>query len=114
MVVMEVHVAVCFHPALYGVPHDLSAIVEHLRDAVRVTLGGPLFLRRLSGELGGVLEDEHEPYIVDVREQLPDGWAALHRPHIQPAFRHDAKQVDQDGVVAVPGVEQSFEQVLVW
>ena len=45
-----------------------------------VTLDHPLFLGQVSGELGGVLEDEHKSYKVDVCEQLRNGWAALHRP----------------------------------
>src|SRR3979411_2626333 len=99
VVVVKVHVPACLHPALYRVPHRLGAVVQHQRDATRVTLDHPLFLGQLSGELGGVLEDEHKSYKVDVCEQLRDGWAALHRPGFQPALRQGAKQVDQDGVV---------------
>jgi hypothetical protein len=32
---------------------------------------------------------------------------------LQPVFQEDAEQVEQDGVVAVPGVEQRLEQALV-
>jgi hypothetical protein len=98
----------------YRVPHGLGAIVQHLREAARVVLGDPLFLGRVSGELEGVLEDEHQSYIVDVCEQLRDGWAALHRPGLQAALRERAEQVEQDGVIPIPGVEQSLKQALVW
>ena len=43
-----------------------------------------------------------------------DGWAALHRPGLEPALRERAEQVEQDGVVPVPGVQQSLKQALVW
>ena len=33
---------------------------------------------------------------------------------LQPALREGAEQVDQDGVIPVPGIQQSFEQALVW
>src|SRR5882762_8748530 len=114
MVVVKVHLTACLHPAPYRVPHRLGAVVQHLRDATRVTLDHPLFLGQLSGELGGVLEDEHKSYKVDVCEQLRDGWAAPHRPGLQPALREGAKQVEQDDVVPVPGVQQSLKQPLVW
>jgi hypothetical protein len=104
----------CLHPALYRGAHRLGAVVQHLRDATRVTLGHPLFLGQVSGELGGLLEDEHKSYKVDVCEQLRDGWAALHRPGLKPALREDAEQVEQDGVVPVPAVQQSLNQTLVW
>src|SRR6266446_5857198 len=84
-----------------------------LRNAIWVAFGRPLFLGEASGELGGVLEDEHKSYKVDVCEHLRDGWAALHRPGLQPALRQRAKQVDQDGVVPVPGIQQSLKQALV-
>src|ERR1700675_527233 len=77
-------------------------------------LGPPLFFGQLSGELGCVFGDEHKPYIVDVCEQLRNGWTALHRPGLQPALRKGAEKVDQDGVVPLPRVEQSLEQALVW
>jgi hypothetical protein len=63
VVVVKVHVPACLHLALYRVPHRGGAVVQHLRDATRVTLGQPLFLGQVSGELGGVLEDEHKSYI---------------------------------------------------
>jgi hypothetical protein len=36
----------------------------------------PLLFRHVSGELGGILEDEHKPYLVDVGEHLRHRWAA--------------------------------------
>jgi hypothetical protein len=47
-------------------------------------------------------------------KQLRDGWAALHRPGLQPALRAGVQQVEQDGVVPVLGVQQSLKQALVW
>ncbi len=105
MVVVKVHRPSRLQPAIYRVPHGNSAFVQHLRDALRVALGQPLFLGHVLGELGSVLEDEHEPHIVHVGKQLSDGWAAVHRPDLQPAFRDSAEEVDQDRVVPVPGVE---------
>jgi hypothetical protein len=47
MVEVKVHVLACFHPALYRVPHGLGAVVQHLRDAIRVTLNHPLTAQQL-------------------------------------------------------------------
>src|SRR5205809_4279405 len=58
VVIVKVQVAACLHSTLYRVAHHLGAVVQHLRDATRVTLGHPLFFGQLSGELGGVLKDE--------------------------------------------------------
>src|SRR5207248_5360104 len=65
------------------------------------------------GELGGILGHELESDAVHVREQLRDGRPALDRGGFEPALRQGADQIDQDRVVAIPGVEQSFEQTLV-
>src|SRR5262245_37764823 len=91
VVVVKVHLPTCLNPALYRVPHRLGAVVQHLRDATRVTLDHPLFLWQVSGELWGVLEDEHKSYKVDVCEHLRDGRAALHRPGLKPALREGAE-----------------------
>jgi hypothetical protein len=78
-----------------------------------VALVHPLLLGQVSGELGGILAEEHKSYIVDVREQLRDGRAASHHPGLQTALRQGAEQVEQDGVVPIPGVQQGLEQALV-
>src|SRR6516164_11514889 len=114
MGIVKIHLPARLYLTLYRVAHHLGAVVQHLRDATRVTLDRPLFLGQVSRELGGVLGDENKSYIVDVREQLRDRWAALHRPGLQSAFRERAEQVDQDGVVPVPGVQQNLKQALVW
>jgi hypothetical protein len=36
---------------------------------------------------GATFEDEHEPHIVDVGEELRDGWAALDGLGFQPTLR---------------------------
>jgi hypothetical protein len=110
MIVVEVHGVAGLHPALHRVAHHLGAVIQHLRDAARFTLPQPFFLGQVSGELGGVLGDEHQPHIVDVREHLRDGWAALHGSDFQSFLREDAKQVEQNGIVPVPGIEQDFKQ----
>ena len=114
VIVVKVHVPTCLHSALYRIADRLRAVVQHLRDATRVTLDHPLFLGQVSGELGGILEDEHKSYEVDVCEQLRDAWAAFDRPGLQAALREGAEQVEEDGVVPVPGVQQNVEQALVW
>jgi hypothetical protein len=37
----------------------------------------------------------------------------LHRPDLEPALRDGAEQIDKDGVVSVPGIQQGLEQLLV-
>ena len=51
---------------------------------------------------------------MDVCEQFRDGWASLHRPDLQRAWRKRAEEVHQDGIVPIPGVQQSFKNTLVW
>ncbi len=62
------------------------------------------------GELGSVLVHEDEPHVVHVHEHLPDRWTAPGRPDVEAARRDRAQQVHQDGVVAVPGIEQVREK----
>src|SRR5438270_167498 len=93
VVVVKVHGPRCDGPVLYRVPDCVGAFVQHLRYAARVRLRNPLLLRYGSGELGGVLEDEHKPYIVDMCEQLCNRWAALHCPDLQTPGGQRAQQV---------------------
>src|SRR5205085_10103086 len=93
VVVVQVHVPACLYSALHRVPHGLGAVVEDLRNAVRVTLVHPLFVGHVSGEFWRVLEDQHKPHIMDVREHLRDGWASFHRPGLQPAGRARRKLI---------------------
>jgi hypothetical protein len=68
VVVVKVHVPACCHPALYRVPHRPGAAIQHLRDAIAVTLAHPLFFWYVPGELGSILENEHKTNVVDMRE----------------------------------------------
>jgi hypothetical protein len=104
VVVMKVHVPACLHPAPDRVPHRPGALIQRLADAARVKLDLPFFLGHDSGEFGRVLEDEHLSAIVDVCEQLRNGWATLYRLGRQPTLRQSVKQIEQNGVVSVPGV----------
>jgi hypothetical protein len=61
----------------------MGALFQHLRDAVAVALCNPLCLGNVPGELGGALEDEHKPYIVDVCEQCAS--AAFRCVGLEPA-----------------------------
>ena len=45
VVIVNVHGAARFEFALCGVADDFAAVVQHLRDAIRVMLGGPFFRR---------------------------------------------------------------------
>jgi len=65
----------------------------------------PLFFWHLPGELGSLLEDGHEPLMVDVHELLRDGGTALDCVDVQPALREGAQQVEHDRVVPVPGIQ---------
>ena len=57
MIAVNVHTPACLQPALYRVPHRLRALIQHLSNASRVTLGDPLLVGQLSGELGCILEN---------------------------------------------------------
>src|SRR6202165_5342004 len=74
MVVVKFHVPACLHTVFYCVSHNLGAVLQDLRDAIRIAFGRPLFLGQASGELRGVLEDEHKSYIVNVCDHLRAGW----------------------------------------
>jgi hypothetical protein len=69
MVVVQVHVADCFHSALHRPPQRPRAVVQHLGDAVTVTLDHPFFLGYVPGELGCVLGHQDQSSIVDVGER---------------------------------------------
>ncbi len=105
VVVVKIHGASCLDSALYGVTHGFGAIVQHLRDAIRGTLHRPLDAGKVSGELRSVLEDQNQPHIMNVRKQFRNTWTAFYGPGFQAAIRESAEQVDQDGVISVPGVE---------
>jgi hypothetical protein len=60
MIIVKFHVAAGLYPALYRIPHHLGALVQHADDPATIGLNRPLFVRQLYGELGSVLEDEHE------------------------------------------------------
>jgi hypothetical protein len=66
MVIEKVHVPACRHLTLYRILHRLGAVVQYLRNATRVTVDNPLLLGLVTGELWGLLEDEHKSYKVDV------------------------------------------------
>ena len=108
VVVVEVHVPTCQHPPPHRIPHRQGTVGQHLRDAIAVTLDHPLFLRYVPRKLGSLLEDGHEPLMVDVHELLRDGRTALHRLDFQPTLGEGAQQVEHDGVVPVPGIQQSL------
>ena len=93
-------------------PRTARRLVGQLRacEAAAIAFRGPLFLGQGPGEFGRVLLDEDEPAVVDVREELADRRATRRRPEIPHGLREGPKQVDEDGVVPVPGVQQSFEQ----
>src|SRR6202022_3298176 len=84
MVVVKFHVPACLPPVFSRVSHNLSAVIQHLPDAIRVAFGRPLFLGQASGELGGVLKDEHKSYKVDVCEHPREGGLAPHPPASPP------------------------------
>ena len=50
---------------------------------------------------------------MNMGEHLRDRRASLHRPGLKAAVGNGAKQVYEDAIVSLPGVEQSREHVLV-
>src|SRR5215472_7607061 len=113
VIVVEVHLLARFEPAPDRFADGLGALGQHLCDTVGVALVGPLLIWYWCGELGYVLFDEDEPDIVDVSEEFGDGWAVLHRFEFKAAVWKSAQQVDEDGVVPVPGIEQGLYDALV-
>src|SRR2546428_11036328 len=78
VVVVKVHVPACLHPAPYRVPHHLGAFVQHLRDAIRVTLDHPLFLGHVSGELGASSKtNTSRTYWMCVNSSATDGLLSI-------------------------------------
>jgi UDP:flavonoid glycosyltransferase YjiC (YdhE family) len=55
MIVVKIHVAACLHSALQRLPQYAGALIQHLGDAITITLDEPFFLEHVSGELGRVL-----------------------------------------------------------
>src|SRR6266704_3042737 len=88
VVVVDLHVMGCFHPALDRVADRLGAVVQHLREAIGVALVHPLLLGQVSGELGRILGDEHQPHIVYVRKSsATDGLPPITRASSPPSGR---------------------------
>ncbi len=110
MVVVQVHAAARLKPALHGIPDGLRAVVQQLRDALAIPFGPPFAFRQRRAEFGSVLGHEHEPHVVDVHQELSDCRTAIHRDRVHPRLRECAQQVDQNRVVAIPGVQQRIEQ----
>jgi hypothetical protein len=54
-------------------------------------------LRDLPGELGSLLQDGHQPLVVDVRELLSDGGAALGGLGEESSLRESAQEIQHDG-----------------
>ena len=48
---------------------------------------------------------------MDVGEELGDGRAVRQRPGLQRAGGKGAEQIEQDGVVPIPGIEESVEEL---
>jgi hypothetical protein len=46
-----------------------------------------------------------------MHEQLGDGRAVRDGPDIEMLFANKAQQIDDDAIVAVPGIKQSVEQL---
>src|ERR1700685_177276 len=113
VLIVKVHFTACLHPALYGFPPLLLAVLQHLGNAASLTLGHPFFLGQLSGEFGSVLKDENESHIVDVCEHLRDRWASHHCPCLQTSRWEGEEGVEQDRIVPIPGVAQRIKQTLV-
>jgi hypothetical protein len=110
VVVVNIHVLACLHPAPYRFPYRPGAMVQHLLQMKTVTLAAPLLVGHGLGEFRSILGNEDKPNVVNVGEHLPDGWAAVHRPGIQTALWESVKQVDEDPVVPTPGVQQHVKQ----
>src|SRR6185437_16119770 len=114
VVVVEIHLLSGRKPAFYRVPHRPGALIQHLLDTSRITLCTPLFFRYFDRKFRSIFLNENETHIMNVGEKLSNRWAALHRSDRQSLLRQRAKQVYQNSVAAVPGIEQSFEQLLIW
>jgi len=113
MIVVDPHVPSCVYCAFDCFPHGSGAVVQHLRDSATVRFERPLLLRQFSGELGGVLENEYQTDEVDMCERLTDAWACLRGLYFEPTLRKGSEQVNQNGVVPVPRIQQNVEQALI-
>jgi len=116
VVVVKFHGPGLFRPALHRIAHGAGAVDQHLRETVGVALVAPFGpgqgLRRESlRELGSVFSDEYQAHVVDVGEELSDGRAVRQRPGLQSAGGESTEQIDQDGVVPIPGIEESVEEL---
>src|SRR5690349_3142180 len=113
VVVVEFHLAAGEHFAFYGVAHGIGAVAKHAGDVVRIRFGGPFFFGQWTLEFGRVFGKEDQPAVVHMREQLGEPRTVGVGSDCKGIGGQRAEEVDEDGVVAVPGVEEGFEK-LVW
>ena len=73
----------------------------------------PLVFGHLAGELGSIFGDEDQPDVMDVREHLRDRWAVGVSAGVHQFGRDSVEEVQQDGVIAVPGVQEGFEEIVI-
>jgi hypothetical protein len=113
VVEVEIHWAAGFDLAADGFAYGFGALVQIGGQAAAVVVGRPFFCRYGVGESGGILLDEDQTGVVDVGEVLADGGAGFRGPKVERAFWDKMKQIDEDGVVTVPGVDERVEERLV-
>jgi hypothetical protein len=110
VVIVEVEIAAGFHSAFYGVPDSLRAFVQHFRDTAGVWFRYPFVLGHGAGEFGGFLKDGHHSLVMEMGEHLAHRRALRYGSCLQSAVWKGLEQVEEDGVVAAPRVQQRVEQ----
>jgi len=87
--------------------------MKHAGDAVGIALGEPFLVGQLTREFGRIFGKENQPAVVHMGEQLGEAGAVGGGSDGECIDRKSTKQVDEDGVVAIPGIEEGFEK-FVW
>ena len=113
MVVVNLHGSFCSERVFYHLSHGGPTVVQHLLNAAGISFGRPFLIGQVSSKLGSVLSNKDESDEVDMREHLRHGRAARHCLGFQGSRRNGSKQVDQNSMIPVPGIQQNIEKVLV-
>ena len=109
VVKVKLHVLAGEDETLDGVADGFAASFEFRGDHVGVGFAGPLLRRHLSAELRSTFSEKDQAHAVYVYEHLRDGRTAGHSSGFEPAGRQSAQQIEDDLVVAIPGIENDFE-----
>ena len=112
VVIVEEHGRAGGEEAFDGGADGFGAFFELCGDLIGIADVEPLAGGYFDGELRRVFFEEDETDVVHVSKHAGDGGAGGEGTGFEAAGRERAEEIDEDPVVAVPGIEDEGEQVV--